>query len=169
MSEKDQVSPRRAQIEETIRRLNEERLSALAKLGFNWESAPRTDYGQLKEHPLNPPDSLVIELVTGRRIELRKFHQYFVYQGTLCGVPPTPEGELISALESACRFFPDGGEKAVVLTPTLRSGYFRLDANGFPEPYPLVWLPKVCTITLFESDALSPSSPNVSRACSSVG
>lgn len=149
--EKPQTAFERAQA--AVRLFEEERNHYLGMLGFDWRSAPRLDHGVIVAHPLNRPASMQIKQRDGRIITLSGLHQYFVYQGTLCGVPPTPEHHLVTAVKTAQRIFPTVGQHPVVLEPTFHGGTFATSPGKAPFPYPLVWLPKVCTIALFDSTA----------------
>lgn len=141
------------QAEAAVRRYQVEQDRYLSMLEFDWQKSPRTDNGEIGTNPLGPPQALDVELWNGRRIELRDLHQYYVYQGTMCGVPPTPEGELVAALQTAQRVFPTFGQRPVMLEPVLRSATFEMEPDQSPFPYPLIWLPPVCGIAQFESDA----------------
>ncbi|CAN0439013.1 unnamed protein product [Phaeothamnion confervicola] len=94
----------------------------------------------------------------GRVLTLSESHQYFVYQGTLCGVPPSPEGDLVTAVKTAQRIFPTLGQRPVVLEPTFHAATFETRPGKKPFPYPLIWLPKVCTIAVQDSTAPAPTS-----------
>jgi hypothetical protein len=139
--------------EAAVRQHREEQESYLAMLDFVWPNAPKNDHGEIGPNPLGAPVALEIDLRDGRLINLRELHQYYVYHGTLCGVPPTPEGELVAALKTAQRVFPHFGARPVMLEPLFHGATFKRQPAEEPYPYPLVWLPKVCTLAQFESGA----------------
>lgn len=58
-------------------------------LDFDWQKSPRFDNGEIGSNPLDPPPTLEVKLRDRRTIDLRDLHQYYIYQGSLCGVPPT--------------------------------------------------------------------------------
>lgn len=161
--EKPQTAFERAQAAVCL--FEEEQNHYLGMLGFDWRTAPRVDHGVISTHPLNRPASMQLTQRDGRFITLCELHQYFVYQGTLCGVPPTPEDELANAVKTAQRLFPTLGQRPVVLEPTFHVATFETQAGRKPFPYPLIWLPKICTIAVFDSTApLSTSTPLYSSA-----
>ena len=139
--------------EAMLRRDREERERYLAILDFDWQKSPKVDHGKIGPNPLGAPTALKFTLQDGRLIELRKLHQYFVYEGTLCGVPPNPEGDLVAALKTAQRVFPVFGQQPVMLEPVFHGATFKTQPGDEPYPYPLIWLPKVCTVAEFESSA----------------
>ena len=139
----------------------EERDRYLGALGFDWCASPRQDHGEIAINPLGSPQGLSVTLLDGRVIALREWHQYAVYEGTLCGVPPDPEDNLIAALKAAQRIFPSCGDRPVMLEPCIHTATFETSPKKKPFPYPLVWLPKVCTIARFESAAPARESAHV--------
>lgn len=132
-------------------RLAEEREHYLGMLGFNWQLSPRTHHGEILGHPLVAPDGLSITLHDGRVIALREWHQYFVYAGTLCGVPPTPENDIIAALKTARRMFSHLGARPVLLEPEIHQATYQTARGEETKLQPLIWLPKVGSVALFES------------------
>jgi hypothetical protein len=153
------------QAEAAVRRHRDEQERYLAMLDFNWRNVPKRDHGAIGANPLGTFGALEIELPDGRLIELRELHQYYAYHGTLCGVPPTPENELVEALKTAQRVFPQFGMRPVMLQPVFHGGTFKRRPGEKPHPYPLVWLPQICTIAQFVSGALAHAG---SHYCSSL-
>lgn len=151
--ETESAAERRARIEATMHQLAEERRLALERIGFEWRTCRKQDHGKLRRHPMEPPATPFVTLVTGRQTWLHQFHQYFVYAGVLCGAPDTPELALIHAYKTVKRALVCWEYDPVFLEPTLRTGYFRLDEQGRPDPSELTWLPKVCSIALVRSEA----------------
>ena len=84
--------------------------------------APVTENPDTRAHPLDrfsPPTYL---LNCGRVVTLRTIHQYYVYEGVLCGIPIKAEGFVISAAERARKLFDLDSREPVVLTPCLSVG-----------------------------------------------
>ncbi len=103
------------QVETAVRQYQATQDRYLSMLDFDWQKLPRVDDGEIGANPLGPPPTLEVKLRDGRTIELRDLHQYYIYQGALCGVPPTPENELVTALQTAQRVFPTFGQRPVML------------------------------------------------------
>lgn len=151
MSQDEESRRRIAQCEAAVKQFREEQESYLAMLDFDWRQSPQTDHGEIAGNPLGAPEGLSFMLSGGHLIRLRDWHQYFVYAGTLCGVPPDPEDHLIAALKTAQRLFPEFGARPILLEPVFHGATFKTRPGSEPYPYPLIWLPKVCSIALFES------------------
>lgn len=135
---------------EMERRSEEQRV--LSQLAFKWQDLSQIEHGELDSNPLDVPPPFAVELRDKRRIVLRELHQYPVYNGVLAGVPPTPEPQLIQSLRVAKRIFPEFDRTPAMLTPQLNGGVFKRGPGQKPFPYPLVWLPSICSIGLFDSD-----------------
>ncbi len=151
MTNDEDQRERLARLEAAMKQHREVQESWLAMLDFDWTTAPRVDHGEVAGNPLGVQQPFSIELRNGRTIELREWHQYETYAGALAGVPPTPEGQLIAALKTARRVFPEFDGQPVVLEPVFHGGQIpRSPKNAL---YPIIWLPAVTTVARFESDA----------------
>lgn len=138
---------------ETVQGIRAEDRRCLDRLGFDWRDLPRIEHERFSSALLAAPATFELTLDDGRQVSLRRWHQYFVYSGQLCGLPWDPEHGLIAAVATAERLFPGSGAHLVVLPPALHVGPNRV-AERYPALPPLcVALPKVCTIAEFEAGA----------------
>jgi len=125
----------------------------LDRLGFDWRDLPRIEHERFSSALLTAPATFELTLDDGRQVSLRRWHQYSVYSGQLCGLPWDPERGLIAAVATAERLFPGSGAHLVVLPPALHVGPNPSAGPGSPLPPLCVALPKVCTIAEFEAGA----------------
>ena len=138
-------------MEASVQRFQEEQQRFLDLLGFDWKSIPRVQHESLSGHPLDAPASLELTLADSRRVALRDLYQYYVYAGALAGFPPLLDHFLLTAVQSAQRLFPEYGARPTVLEPLVHTAASERPGQESAYPYPLVWLPPVCTVARFES------------------
>lgn len=85
-----------------------------------------------------------IDLASGRRIRLVRLVQRETYGGLLCGSPsPVSNDEKLADLRSEARSWAAGSREPVLIEPARK----QTDRGE--------WMPRVCCMARFESDALA--------------
>ena len=96
-----------------------ERLKKL--IPFDWHDLSRIDWPHGDRHAKSF-DGWMVPLTDGRKVSVQKFHQEFIYAGSLMGVPNEPTRYLAEAIGRAEQLWPSIKTPPDLLPPTLYWG-----------------------------------------------